>query len=210
MRAHSVEVASPAFDHGPRLGEGVEDLAVEQFVAEAGVEALHVAVLPGAAGFDVGGLRSDGADPSAHRLAMNSGPLSERTKPNEPRRMNRSVSTSMTSVGLSLRFTRIVRASLVNSPITFGTRYFLPSGVRSSTKSQDHTRIGRSALGRTHEPSFSQSRDRSGCLAGTSSPSRRRTPSFSNRWRTITCRSTRLGFIVQPSARRSAVTRRAP
>src|SRR5215204_5092297 len=46
---------------------------------------------------------------------MNSGPLSERMWPGTPRRMNRSESTSMTSIALSLRSTRIARHSWVNS-----------------------------------------------------------------------------------------------
>ena len=67
MRAHGVEVPTPAFDHDLRFGKGVEHLAVEQLVAEAGVEAFDVAVFPWAAGRDEGGLRADGLDPGAHR-----------------------------------------------------------------------------------------------------------------------------------------------
>src|SRR6476469_1898492 len=59
-------------------------------------------------------------------LAMNSGPLSERTWPGTPRRMNRSDKTSMTSVELSLRSIRIARHSLVNSSMMLSMRNFLP------------------------------------------------------------------------------------
>src|SRR5829696_558866 len=45
-------------------------------------------------------------------LAMNSGPLSERMWPGTPRRMNKSESTSMTSMALSLRATRIAKLRL--------------------------------------------------------------------------------------------------
>jgi hypothetical protein len=38
------------------LPQSVEDLAIEQLIAKAGGEALDVAVLPGAAPLDVGGL----------------------------------------------------------------------------------------------------------------------------------------------------------
>jgi hypothetical protein len=38
-------VAAPALDDDLRLGEAVEDLPVQQFIAELGVEALAVAVL---------------------------------------------------------------------------------------------------------------------------------------------------------------------
>lgn len=44
--------------------------------------------------------------------AMNSGPLSERMKAGTPRKMNRSVSASITSVEFSLRCTRTVLVSL--------------------------------------------------------------------------------------------------
>src|SRR5262245_66678236 len=50
------------------LAESVEDFAVEQLIAQASVEALDVAVLPGAAPFDVGGLGTDNRDPVLYRL----------------------------------------------------------------------------------------------------------------------------------------------
>src|SRR5262249_56390031 len=49
-------VASPTLDDDLGLAQSVENLAVEQLVAQASVEALDVAVLPGAASLDVGGL----------------------------------------------------------------------------------------------------------------------------------------------------------
>jgi hypothetical protein len=55
-----VVVASPALDDDLGLAQTVEDLAVEQLIAKASVEALAVAVLPGAAPLDVGGLRLTG------------------------------------------------------------------------------------------------------------------------------------------------------
>src|SRR5260221_12695542 len=50
------------------LAQSVEDLAVEQLIAKAGVEALDVAVLPRAAPLDVGGLGTDSRDPFLHGL----------------------------------------------------------------------------------------------------------------------------------------------
>src|SRR4029077_6621268 len=50
------------------LAQTVEDLAVEQLVAKAGVEAFNVAVLPGAASLDVSGLGADSCDPLLHGL----------------------------------------------------------------------------------------------------------------------------------------------
>jgi hypothetical protein len=52
--AHAVVVPPPGLDQDLRLRQAIEDLAVEQFVAQLAVEALAVAVLPGTAGGDVG------------------------------------------------------------------------------------------------------------------------------------------------------------
>jgi hypothetical protein len=38
-------MAPPAFDDDLSFSEGVEDLAIEQLIAKAGIEALDVAVL---------------------------------------------------------------------------------------------------------------------------------------------------------------------
>jgi len=63
MWPHRVEVAAPGLDDDPRLRQRVEDLAVEQLVAQPGVEGLNEAVLPRAAWRGVRGLRSDRRDP---------------------------------------------------------------------------------------------------------------------------------------------------
>jgi hypothetical protein len=63
-----VVVASPTLDDDLGLAQSVENLAVEQLIAKAGIEALDVAVLPGAAPLDVGGLGTDSRDPVLHRL----------------------------------------------------------------------------------------------------------------------------------------------
>ena len=68
MRPDRVVVASPALDDDLGLAQSVEDLAIEQFIAKAGVEALDVAVLPRAARLDVGGLGADSGDPFLHGL----------------------------------------------------------------------------------------------------------------------------------------------
>jgi len=57
----------PALDDDHRFFERVEDLAVEQLVAQLRVEALDVAVLPRIAWLDVGRLRPDRRDPALHR-----------------------------------------------------------------------------------------------------------------------------------------------
>src|SRR5436190_17981772 len=67
MRANHIVVTSPALDDDLGFTQRVEDLTVEQFVAQARIEAFDEAVLPRAAGGDVSGLRPDGADPLLHR-----------------------------------------------------------------------------------------------------------------------------------------------
>src|SRR6187200_554764 len=113
-----VVVASPALDDNLSLSQRVEDFAIEQFIAQACVEAFDEAVLPRAAWCDVGGLCTDRCDPLLHSLGHEPGPLSDLIWPGVPRRMNRSDSTSITSMALSLRATRIARHSWVNSSIT--------------------------------------------------------------------------------------------
>ena len=119
VRALCIVVLLPALDDDPRLSKAVEQLPVQQLVAELGVEALAVAVLPRAAGMNAV-LAPTAAIHSRTALAMNSGPLSERTWPGTPRRMKRFDSTSMTSVDLSLRSIRIARHSRVNGSLIDG------------------------------------------------------------------------------------------
>src|SRR5436190_8188106 len=111
MRANHIVVTSPALDDDLGFTQRVEDLTVEQFVAQARVEAFDEAVLPRAAGGDVSGLRPDAPIHSCTAVATNSGPLSERMCSGTPRRMNRSDKTSMTSMDLSRRDTRMARHS---------------------------------------------------------------------------------------------------
>ena len=112
--------------------------------------------------------------------------------------MKRSVSTSMTSVELSLRFTRIARHSRLNSSRMFSVRKALPSSVRWWTKSYDQTWSRYSGLSLTHDPSFSQRRFFFGCFIGTFSPSRRHK------------RSIRLSFTCQPPSLSNEAIRRYP
>jgi hypothetical protein len=46
-------VVSPSFHHDLCFLEGVEDFAVERFVAQLAIEAFAIAVLPGTARLDV-------------------------------------------------------------------------------------------------------------------------------------------------------------
>ena len=75
MRADGVVVPPPALNDDLGFAQGVEDLAIEQLVAQAGVEAFDVAVLPRTASLDVSGLGGDNCDPFLQASATNSGPL---------------------------------------------------------------------------------------------------------------------------------------
>jgi len=46
VRSDCVEVVPPAFDQDLGFSQRVEDLAVEQLISEAGIEALTIAVFP--------------------------------------------------------------------------------------------------------------------------------------------------------------------
>jgi len=68
MRADGIVVTAPGLDDDLGFAQAVEDFAVEQFVAQAGVEALDEAVLPRAPpGRDVGGPGADRDDPVLDR-----------------------------------------------------------------------------------------------------------------------------------------------
>src|SRR5262249_26380530 len=68
MGPDRIVMAPPAFDDDLSFVEGVEDLAIEQLIAKAGVEALDVAVLPRTAPLDIGSLGADRGDPSLDGL----------------------------------------------------------------------------------------------------------------------------------------------
>src|SRR5215211_931895 len=68
MRPDGIVMPAPALDDDLCLAESVEDLAVEQLVPEPSIEALDIAILPGAAWSDVGGLGSDREDPLLNGL----------------------------------------------------------------------------------------------------------------------------------------------
>lgn len=54
MRPFGVVVFSPLLNDDAGLPEGVEDLTVEQFVTEPGIEAFDITVFPRAAWLDIG------------------------------------------------------------------------------------------------------------------------------------------------------------
>ena len=75
MRPNRVEVPPPAFDHDLSLPQRIEDFTIEQFVTQARIEALDIAVLPGATRCDVGGLCADRCDPLLHSLGHKFWPI---------------------------------------------------------------------------------------------------------------------------------------
>jgi hypothetical protein len=64
MWSKRIVEAPPAFHDDAAFGEGVKDFPIERLVAEAGVEALDVSILPRATRLDRGGLCADGVDQS--------------------------------------------------------------------------------------------------------------------------------------------------
>jgi hypothetical protein len=110
----------------------------------------------------------------------------------DARRMKRSDRTSITSIALSLRATRIAKHSWVNSSSTLSIP--IMGAVLDEVVGPDIIALLRRS--RMHHPPASQSLPRLGCLGGTFSPSRRQ------------IRSTRLSLIIQPACRNSSATLR--
>jgi len=65
VRPYGIVVAAPFLDQDLGFAQGARDLAIEEFIAKPGVEALAVPILPGRTGFDESGLCPDGRDPGA-------------------------------------------------------------------------------------------------------------------------------------------------
>ena len=122
-------------DDDARLLQGEEDLAVEQFVAQLAIEALAVAILPGAAGLDVEGLRADPCEPLAHDLGGELRAVVRTHMVWHATVDKRSLRRKRTSSAPSRRPTSIARHSRVYSSITVNMRSGLPSCVRCATKS---------------------------------------------------------------------------
>src|SRR5450755_446770 len=117
------------------LLQRVEDLAVQELIAQLPVETLTVAVLPWTPRFDV--QRPGAHFPSHFRnsSAINSGPLSERICSGIPRTNITSASVSITRKLPKRRATRNAKHSRVYSSITTKMRSARPSCVIAFTKS---------------------------------------------------------------------------
>ena len=75
MRPNCIEVAPPTFDDDLGLAQGVEDFTIEQFIAQARIEALDVTVFPRTAWLDIGGFCADRCDPLLHSLGYELRPI---------------------------------------------------------------------------------------------------------------------------------------
>lgn len=75
MWSDGVVVPAPTLDDDLGFSRGVEDLAVELFVAQAGIEALHIAVLPRTARFDIRRLGAHSGDSFLKRLGHELGAI---------------------------------------------------------------------------------------------------------------------------------------
>ncbi len=93
MGPFAVVASAPAFDDDLGFSEGLEDLAVQQFVLHVSIEALAVAFLLGEPGSTWAAALTAEIQ-SLTVWATNFGSMSERTKAVTPRRMNRSLRVS--------------------------------------------------------------------------------------------------------------------
>jgi len=75
MRPEGVVFPAVVLDDHSGFGESPELLPVKAFIAESSVEALHIAVLPRAAGFDVDRLNPVLGEPLLHRLGDELAPV---------------------------------------------------------------------------------------------------------------------------------------
>ena len=150
MRANGIVVAPPALDDDLGLAQGVEDLAVEQLVTQARVEALDEPVLPRAAGGDVGGLCADGGDPLLHRLGNE---LRAVVRTDMPGNAAQDEQTRQHIDDVD-RFEPARHASLVSPPmfLTASSTFWPPSRTPSTTSSTIEVAF-RSSRTRTTVPS---------------------------------------------------------
>lgn len=73
-----VAVFPPLFHQDLSLAEAVENLAVEQFIAEPDIEAFAVPILLGRSGLDASGLGTNGCNPAPNSLGDELRPVARR------------------------------------------------------------------------------------------------------------------------------------
>ena len=69
VRSDGVVVSPPLLDDDLSLPERVEDLAIEKFIPEAGIEAFAVSILPGGTRFYEGCLGANSCNPAPDLLS---------------------------------------------------------------------------------------------------------------------------------------------
>ena len=198
-------VPAPDLEQPLGLGQRVEDLAMEELVAPRDVEPkggeAKLSQWPfshGRPGVMVSVFAPILPSQCCTVFARKSGALSEQMCAGRPRVMNKSDSAASTSWLCKRRATGIARHLRLASLIIDRIRNLRPSCVRPPAMLYDQTCPGSPGRRRMHEPSYSHSQLRSGCLCGTFSPALRQ------------MRSIRILFTREPASRRSAVTCRYP
>lgn len=73
MRPEAIVMIAPPAGDAPDLPQTVEDFTIEQFIPQAGIEALDIAILPRAAGLDIEGADAEPTEPFAHRMGYELG-----------------------------------------------------------------------------------------------------------------------------------------
>src|SRR5215469_13017100 len=115
MRANRVVMTSPALDDDLGFAQRVKDLAVEQLIAQTGIEAFNEAILPRAAGGDVCRLCADRGDQLPHCRGEELRPIIGAKVSGRVAQNEQAERRSITSIDLSRRATRMARHSWVNS-----------------------------------------------------------------------------------------------
>ncbi len=117
----------------------LEQLAVEELVTKLRVEALDVAILPGAAGGDVEDLDPQSSQPQANRLRDKLGTIVTTNAPGNTSRLKEFGQSLITSSLVNLRSTFRARHSRVCSSTKLNHLIAVPLVVLSNTKSHVHT-----------------------------------------------------------------------
>lgn len=133
---------APTFDDNAGFRQAEEDLPVEEFVAQLGIEAFAIAVLPRRAGLDESRPGSDGGDPVPYgsgdefRAVVGTNMPRHATEHKQVRQNIDDRGGIELAVDADRQaFPRELAAPNVVSSMTFNMRNFLPLWVRSSTKS---------------------------------------------------------------------------
>ncbi len=129
-----VRVQPPLLEDHPGLLQCIEDFQVQQLVPEPGVEALAVAVLPGAAGLDEQRPDAQAAEPGPQRLGAEPWAVVRADVPGRAAGHEQLGQKLGDAPAVMRRATRIVRYRRLNSSTTVRMRSTRPPWVRARTK----------------------------------------------------------------------------